>query len=330
MKVHVVITTIFPPSSAVRAFAQRKDVHVVVVGDRKTPRGWSCPGVDFLPFEDQPALSPQLAGCLPPDHYARKMLGYVHAMRQGADLIFDTDDDNAPLESWHIPDCEGIHACTPPDLGFVNVYRSFTSEHIWPRGFPLRFVNDPRTILADQQLAGARVRVGVWQGLVDGEADVDAIYRLTVGRQCHFNRRHPVVLGYGSICPFNSQNTFFHRQAFPLLFLPAQVTFRFTDILRGLVAQPALWAAGLHVGFRAADVRQERNSHDLLADFRAEIPCYLLSDSILEHARGQVHPGRSVAENLHAVYEELVRQGIVPPDELERLEVFLQEVKRTS
>jgi hypothetical protein len=37
---------------------------------------------------------------LPENHYARKNLGYIRAVRLGAESIFDTDDDNAPSPWW--------------------------------------------------------------------------------------------------------------------------------------------------------------------------------------------------------------------------------------
>ena len=70
--------------------------------------------------------------------------------------------------------------------------------------------------------------------------------------------------------------------AFALLYLPAHVTFRFTDILRGLVAQPILWAAGYQLGFTRATVVQERNPHELLEDFESESPGYLRVEKIVD------------------------------------------------
>ena len=78
--------------------------------------------------------------------------------------------------------------------------------------------------------------VGVWQGLADEDPDVDAIYRLTSDTPCYFNERNPVVLAKGTVCPFNTQNTIIIKPLFNLLYLPTTATFRFTDILRGLVA----------------------------------------------------------------------------------------------
>ena len=72
----------------------------------------------------------------------------------------------------------------------------------------------------------------------------------------------------------------FRKEFFPLLYLPSFVTFRFTDILRGFVAQPILWKAGFNLGFTEATVFQERNAHNYVRDFESEIPMYLHTEKI--------------------------------------------------
>jgi len=150
---------------------------------------------------------------------------------------------------------------------------------------------------------------------------VDAIYRLTNNEPCDFDERPPLVLGRGTWCPFNSQNTLFMRELFPLLYLPAYVTFRFTDILRGLVAQPIAWAAGYRLGCTSATVVQERNPHDYLKDFESEIPCYLLAQKVADTVSGVVRESTSITDNLYNSYEALRALDIVPEEEMRTLSV---------
>jgi hypothetical protein len=172
--------------------------------------------------------------------------------------------------------------------------------------------------------------VGIWQSLADGDPDVDAIYRLIDHRPCFFQKRAPIALAAGTMCPFNSQATAFRREMFPLLYLPATVTFRFTDILRGIVAQPIMWAAGYLLGFTQATVVQDRNQHDLLHDFRDEIPCYLRTVEAMHTARAVVSSARSLADNLVIVYERLTDVGIVKPEELSLLDAWLTALQRAE
>jgi hypothetical protein len=93
--------------------------------------------------------------------------------------------------------------------------------------------------------------------------------------------------------------------------------------LRGLVAQPILWAAGYHLGFGGATVLQKRNPHDYLKDFESEIPCYLSADIVVQIAKAAVSPEKSIPENLTSVYQALADKDIVKQSELEILSCWL-------
>jgi len=317
----IVITSIFEPSDAVQRFAALSDWQLVVVGDRKSPRDWRWPSVEYLGPDDQVRLGYRLSDALPWNHYARKMIGYLWAIDRGASVIVDTDDDNLPKTGWSFPDFDGEFS-EATGLAYYNAYRHFTDAFIWPRGYPLRRINDG----SPPNLGVGLQRVGVWQALADGDPDVDAIYRLVVGEAVVFSDQEPIVLGAGTVCPFNSQNTSFRPEVFSLLYLPAFVTFRFTDILRSLVAQPILWAAGYRVGFVSATVTQERNAHDLLDDFGSEVPMYLQTERVVDVASSAVRADRSIEENLRAVYEALVPEGIVEDKELDLLGAWLDDL----
>lgn len=317
--VYTVITTINQPTAAVRAHAALAERRLLVVGDRKTPSDWRYAGVEFIPYQEHGAY--KLGEKLPFDHYCRKMIGYLRAMETGAEIIIDTDDDNPPYTGQAFPPFEGEFNATAEDLGFFNAYGYYSKQRIWPRGFPLRFLAEQKNSEATTERRKAAVRI--WQGLADRDPDVDAIFRLLFPGEYVFEKKGPLVLAPGTCCPFNSQNTAFHKDAFPLLYLPAQVSFRFTDILRSYVAQPILWAAGFALGFTEASVYQERNAHDLLRDFEDEIPVYLLSEKALEAVAGAVSAGRAIADNLARAYQALYEMKIVPKSELELLDIWL-------
>lgn len=322
----VIITSIFPPTTAVTRFAQQKDWQLIVAGDKKTPADWQCEGVTFLSASEQAQSGYHVADALPWNHYCRKVIAYVHAIKMGAEVIVDTDDDNIPKENWAVPDFNGPHLTTKPELGFVNIYKSFTDMHIWPRGFPLNHITEQKAILRDDELSREAIRVGIWQGLADGDPDVDAIYRLTSDEPCLFKEREPIVLARGTLCPYNSQNTAYRKELFPLLYLPSYVTFRFTDILRGLVAQPIMWLMGYHLGFSNATVFQERNPHNYLTDFESEIPCYLYPERVVEIVSGSIKSSNSLPDNLYAAYEALHGQQIVASEELIALSAWLKDI----
>ncbi len=319
MTTTIVITSIFPPSEAVRRYAALPGYRLVVAGDRKTPSSWSCDGAVFLPLERQQAIGRELHELMPLDHYCRKMFGYLVAIRDGAQRIVDTDDDNIPKPEFGFPPLEGAFDLVPKHRGYANVYAYFTGRKIWPRGLPLRCIAS-----RPPQLEQAQSRIGIWQGLADEDPDVDALYRLTDNTPCWFDAKPPLALGEGTLAPLNSQNTLFRRELFPLLYLPTQVSFRFTDILRGWVAQPILWAHGYRAGFTQATVVQKRNPHDYFKDFLSEIPMYQHGEEVPEIVGAAIGASRSVADNLHEAYVALERRGIVERKELQVLDAWLK------
>jgi STELLO glycosyltransferases len=322
LKKFIVITSIFKPTEAIEVFSKLSDYHLVVVGDKKTPADWHYDNCTFLNTDAQIALSSSLANAIPYNHYGRKMIGYVYAMQQGADIIIDTDDDNIPYTGWSFPSFEGNYLTSKNDLGWVNIYHHFSDQPIWPRGLPLRNINDSRDKLQWQKEKTTQ-RIGIWQGLADDDPDVDAIYRLTSNKPCTFQKKEPVVLEKGTACPFNSQNTAIQKNLFPLLFLPSFVTFRFTDILRGIIAQPILWQHGYRLGFTEATVIQKRNEHDYFKDFESEVPMYLHTEKSLE-AVSKSTTNASVKENLYNVYEALLKINVVDEREITVLKEWLK------
>ena len=324
MKNYIVITSIFHPTEAVREFSRRPGYKLLVIGDAKSPADWVSEGVEFVDLEQQSRLPYRLVEHLPRNHYCRKMIGYLNAIKQGADVIIDTDDDNIPKADWSFPGFEGRFESLTGNLGFVNIYQLFTDLPIWPRGFPLNLIS--RKFSLDKEVTETVSRVGVWQGLADEDPDVDAIYRLTDNQPCYFKKRSPIVLGRGTISPFNSQNTAIRRELFPLLYLPTFVTFRFTDILRGLVAQPIMWAAGYHLGFVDATVVQKRNPHDYMKDFQSELPMYLHCEKVIDVVGEKISSAQGVADNLYEAYRALLHAGIVEKSEMTTLSSWLADI----
>ena len=125
------------------------------------------------------------------------------------------------------------------------------------------------------------VECPIQQGLANGSPDVDAVWRLMFDREFDFDAGPSVFLGPGSWCPFNSQSTWWFRNAFALLYLPSLVSFRVTDIWRSFIAQRCLWELGSGVVFHAPESFQKRNIHNLLSDFEQEIPGYLNNNRIV-------------------------------------------------
>jgi hypothetical protein len=323
IKKFLVITSIFPPTEAIKKFSQLPGWRLIVVGDKKTPHNWRYPNVTYLSPEDQQHLGLTITRYLPWNHYGRKMVGYLYAIKEGAEVIYDTDDDNIPLRNWYEPEFSGSYD-TLSGIPFLNTYRYFTDKNVWPRGLPLRELRNTNKVTGRKR----ENTVQIWQFLANNDPDVDAIYRFVDNTPVTFKNRRPLVLEKGTIAPINTQNTFFHKDAFLLLFLPAFVSFRFTDILRGFVAQPILWTQQARAGFGQATVIQNRNPHDYLKDFSSEVPMYLHTEKVVEIAKKTVDPKLSYAQNLMKVYKELQKADVVTKEEIVLLKAWCADVKK--
>ena len=183
-----------------------------------------------------------------------------------------------------------------------------------------------------ETLTRTEVVCPIQQGLADGDPDVDAIYRLLLPLPLSFQPGTAIALGAGSWCPFNSQNTTWWRDAFPLLYLPAYCSFRMTDIWRSFVAQRIAWANGWSILFHEPTVWQERNEHNLMRDFKDEVPGYLHNTAICEAlAALNLKPGVAhLGANLRSCYEKLVEQRWVGEQELELLDAWIADLAASA
>lgn len=325
----LVVTSIAAPNAALQTLARgcaQQGYEFFVIGDEASPAEFQLNACRFYGLQDQYDSELKLARLCPTRHYARKNIGYLLAMRAGADRIRETDDDNIPYKQfWEATERQRF-VSTLTNHGWVNVYRYFSEASIWPRGFPLEHVKDQlpaitslRTIIND---------CPIQQGLANENPDVDAIYRLVAELPQLFRKDRRVALAAGSWCPFNSQNTTWWRAAFPLLYLPSYCSFRMTDIWRSFIAQRIAWTNNWSVLFHEPTVWQERNEHNLLRDFRDEVPGYLHNKSICEAlASLSLKTGvEYLGENLQVCYEKLVGMELIDPKEMELVAAWLEDL----
>jgi len=329
-KTAVVITSIARPNIILKDLAKEcsnKGYHFIVIGDEDSPSDFHIEGCDFYSLERQRETGFKFAASCPTKHYARKNIGYLLAIQNGASIIIETDDDNFPLDTfWNSP----VRRQKVPVLenhGWINVYKFFTDENIWPRGFPLEEIGkkNPRFESTETKQADCPIQ----QGLADDNPDVDAVYRLTQPLPQTFRKDRRIALTDGCWCPFNSQNTTWFSDVFSLLYLPACCSFRMTDIWRSFIAQHIAHLNGWDVLFHEPTMTQQRNVHNLLRDFEQEIPGYLYNKKIVEALKAlDLKPGiENIPDNLKICYERIVSMSVVPKMELSLLDNWLEDFK---
>ncbi len=323
------ITSIAGPTPALKALAtasRRTAFDFILIGDEASPASFELEGCDFYSLERQRQLPFELARICPTGRYARKNIGYLLAMQRGASIIVETDDDTTAFEGfWDSRERTQLVA-TLAAGGWVNVYRYFSDTKIWPRGLPLEHVRS--TVPAYESLPIEEIVCPIQQGLVSDDPDVDAIYRLLFDAPGRFDPGPSVALTAGTWCPFNSQNTCWWPEAFSLMYLPAYCSVRMTDIWRSFVAQRLAWVNGWGVLFHGPTISQDRNAHDLMCDFRAEVPGYLENRAMCEALESLDLPAGQnlIGSNMRLAYQLLVEHGWIDERELALLEAWLADV----
>ncbi|MDU8885488.1 STELLO glycosyltransferase family protein [Yeosuana sp. MJ-SS3] len=300
------------------------NVSFIVIGDTKSPKEFKLSGCDYYSIKRQELLPFKLNEALPFKHYARKNLGYLLAMQQGAEIIIETDDDNFPFESFWDIRKKQVKAHLLTEKGWVNAYKHFTDAHIWPRGFALERIKDEFPELNDKITLNSPIQ----QGLADENPDVDAIYRFTQPLPIKFMKSDNLGLGLNAFCPFNSQNTTWFKEAFLLLYLPSYCSFRMTDIWRSYIAQRIAWTCGWSVLFHGSTVWQDRNDHNLLNDFNDEISGYANAQRIYESLRDlDLKEGiENIATNMIICYQKFIDLELIDASEMNLLECWIHDV----
>jgi len=329
----VVVTSISAPNAVLRELAgqsKARGISFYLIGDVASPADFSLDGCEFYSLERQKETGFKIAPMLPTRHYSRKNIGYLLAISAQSRALYETDDDNMPSQDfWRSTESR---LCVPSlsGSGWTNVYSYFSEANIWPRGLPLDAIRD--SLPAFENLPEIESECPIQQGLADDNPDVDAIYRLVLPLPVRFKKNRQVALGAGTWCPFNSQNTVWFPQAFPLLYLPSYCSFRMTDIWRGFVAQRIAWENGWSVLFRSPNVSQERNEHSLMRDFVDEIPGYMHNRTIGERLEQlKLSPGvENIPDNLICCYEELVRLGVIGTEEMVLVKMWVNDLAELS
>lgn len=324
---YLVLTTINEPIKILRFIANkayRNNIRTIIVGDKKTPKNFKLNNSIYLDLEHQYEIFGEFASALPINHYSRKNIGYLYAIKSGSNIIQETDDDNIPYnEFWFEP--ENPKFLAKGKKGWVNVFDYFSDEKIWPRGYPLEEVNSSRKI---ELTRFTGEKFSVYQGMIDENPDVDAIYRLTRKLPFYFKKKPAVLLKNGYWCPFNSQNTIFKPEAFIFMYLPSFCSFRMTDIWRSFIAQRCLWEEDSGVVFHSATVYQKRNKHNLLKDFADEISGYLFNEKIKRILQNLSLNKNNSHRNLYKCYEALCKEKILPKEELKLVKSWIKLIEK--
>lgn len=335
----IVMTTIHGPSQPLLAWLRDSSWNLVVVLDRKSPvEAWTSvksEKITVLDLEQQIARFPKLAALLPENSYSRKNFGFLEALHTGADVVWELDDDNFPIADPRLFLNEGWFPLSRSDvigtddaeseaesLFPVNLFPVIYDERCWPRGFPLDYLQTERGFISRIDTDDPRrpeLEPELIQFGVNGEPDFDAIFRLSHRQRVWTARQVRISVPKPFVAPCNTQNTLWVD--FPravktgAIFHPCTVHDRFSDILKGYIAQ-----VFFTLGFGPPTAYQARNEHSFFEDFRGEMEMYFNVRGVLNAVEMFT---RSKIETAHDVIAVLANGGIVNRRELDVLDAFL-------
>jgi len=341
----VVITTINSPSETILKHVLNEEYDTIIVADENTPSGeYRDLNCIYLDIDSQYRLFPELSKLIPFNHYCRKNLGYLYAIQKGYEVIYETDDDNIPNNDFDkclINKSENALLVKQINSQWINIFNLFFGDtiNLWLKGLPLseaqRQNNSiwPRGLPLSQAYKSTEFAVeytntqpSIINGLIENEPDVDAIYRLThAHKNIHWSHCQDIVVDNKNICPFNTQNTFWiDKDIFACLLIPSSVSFRYCDILRGVITNIILKKLNKNLMFVAPNVVQNRNNHDTFKDLESEIEMYkhneYIADIIEENTEGLI----STRDLLKQIYKNLLNQNIIKQLDIDILNIWLE------
>lgn len=285
MKLGVVLTTINDPTPLLRLYQQfaLPNVGFFIIGDLKTP---SFDILGFYGYYDvarQKSLGYSCSELIGWNKPERRSIGFIEALKWGADVIITIDDDGIPLASTYFSEFKQLFAGAfdglqvDSDTGWIDA-GLLLSPPTPSRGYPLQLTR-PRQSFSPV----VNAKVGVAQGVILGDPDVSAITRIANAPEVHWTSellRSGVIVPAGNWTVFNSQNTAFIRELAPAMFMWPGLG-RDHDIFASLVCQRIMREKNCVTHFGRPFVYQQRNVHDLVQDLHDELLDY---DHMLEFA----------------------------------------------
>jgi len=334
MVTSIVITSVNPLNQAMQDYADlalSKGDLFVVAGD-SISREVNYPGLHFLSLADQLDMGLSYPKLAPVNNYCRKNTAYLYSMINAADRIIETDDDNFPYPNFGEESSSRENCSVCEQTGFVNVYKYFTdSQNIWPRGFDLSSLKTK--IPTYDSLKTQNLHSPIHSGLVDNDPDVDALFRLIFDIPFDFEfKKRNVILGKGSWCSFNTQNTTFFPEAYPLMYQPATPLFREADIIRGFVAQRILWENDMYLKFHSPTVKQIRNPHKIIEDLKEEVKLYaFVGDLCNELEATKISAGpQNFQDAMVKCYSIVEKYGFIDKFEFDLLDAWFNDLVKIA
>ena len=341
----VVVTTINAPTPSIHELLKLPEPwKIVIIGDSKSKdEPWeefkTSNKLIFLSVKSQENLCYNMTKYIPTKSYTRKNIGYLYAIQNGAKEIYETDDDNQFIKSFNDYNFNNnsfiSYAKSDPKI-MINPYSYFGQPTIWPRGYRLSDIGKNNKNNFYYTITNKIYNNPlIYQGVANGDPDVDAIFRLTRAKtnkkiNITFYDMENLLYFPGNYIPTNSQNTRFNYKVFPALCLPTTVAFRVCDIWRGYLIERFAWGYNGTTMFHSATVYQDRNIHDYYLDYVDEYDLYYSLDKLLEVLNTELEVKNDPELFMIKIIQCLVLKGILKKNDYFMYKAYLKDLKNVG
>ena len=277
----IITTTINPPTEALIKFSEMSDWDLIIVGDLKTPDKQfedifkDKKHVTYLSSYDQVHYNKDLSDILGWNNIQRRNFGFWYAFQHSKkyEIFATVDDDNIPNANWGKEILIGkkiqIKSYHTNEHFFDPIF-AYTkgTERTWHRGFPEQLLNERKISLFREIETTPLIQADFWSG----DPDVSAICRMANSPDWTYEKYDSFYDGPFTtyqLTPFNSQNTFLHRNVISKYMMICDVG-RYDDIWGAYILQQDSFLKEKIV-FNKITVHQQRNVHDLVKDLKNEV-----------------------------------------------------------
>lgn len=284
-------------------FSKMKDWKLIIVGDTKTPANlYKDIDCIYLTPEYQSKTYQRISDMLGWQTSGRRNIGFIEAYKLGAEIIALSDDDNIPYDNWGTNLLIGQEVEVDYIETDEEVFDPLSATEypwLWHRGFPIQLIHGRNNKSAIKRKIKPLIQVDLW----DGDPDVDSLERIIYKPNVKFKKFTPFCSN--KISPFDSQNTFIHRDLIQYFMLLPDVG-RVDDIWGSYLLQMTYKTLEPYIVYNNASVLQIRNEHDLLNDFKLETFSY---HNGLNFIQGKYTTPK--LEEIYKVYRSYFNEGMV-------------------
>ena len=305
----IVTTTIYSISEATKKFASFKDWTLIIVGDKKTPHHEYIElekqhkNVKYLTPEYQDLHYEELSKLIGWNTISRRNIGFLEALKLGGQIIASVDDDNIPFDNWGkdlmIDKEVNVYYYETGDIAFDPIGVTNYKE-LWHRGFPIQNLHARNN---KYKITRKTIIPNIQADFWNGDPDIDAVCRLEHKPVCFFDEKY-FPLATNTFSPFNSQNTFFSREALKN-YMVIPFIGRMDDIWGGYYLE----SLGFKVVYNKATVFQDRNIQNLTKNMMDEFLGYEKTLNLLNNLKENSNDlFKYIPENSKNILETYLRE----------------------